>query len=150
MPLPCRSFMPLFRDGQFYLALLVAPLVLTVLAWATPSLFVGLRPEEVTVRMLVLWQPVVEEILFRGFIQGSLEKTGAGRTHLAGVTTANVVTSLLFAFAHLFNQAPVWAMLVFFPSLIFGYFRSRHESIIAPVLLHIAYNGFYSLFLEVI
>jgi membrane protease YdiL (CAAX protease family) len=145
-PLHCRLVGTVFRDGQFYLALLAAPLVLAALAWITPSLFAGSPQAASAVVMRLLWQPVIEEWLFRGFIQGAMERTTAGRWRLAGLTAANFAASLLFASAHLVNHSPAWATLVFFPSLLFGYFRTRHGSIAAPVLLHAAYNGFYLLF----
>lgn len=145
-PLRYRLVGGVFRDGQFYFALLAAPPVLAVLSWTAPSLFAGSPPATGAVLMLLLWQPVIEELLFRGIIQGAMEKTAAGRRSVAGLTAANLAASLLFAAAHLVNQTPAWAVLVFFPSLLFGYFRTRHAGIAAPVLLHAAYNGLYLLF----
>lgn len=136
----------LWRDRHFHLALAGAPLLLVCVAFYAPSMLEGKALGMVGIAMLLLWQPLIEEILFRGFIQGALEQTRFGDRQVAGITVANVFTSLLFATAHLVHQSPIWAMLVFFPSLVFGYFRTRHEGIAAPILLHVAYNGFYLLF----
>jgi membrane protease YdiL (CAAX protease family) len=43
--------------------------------------------------------------------------------------------------AHLINQPPLWAASVFFPSLVFGYFKDRHQTVVTPFLLHAWYNA---------
>jgi membrane protease YdiL (CAAX protease family) len=89
---------------------------------------------------LVLWQPLVEELLFRGLLQGFLRRTPIGRRALAGVSAANVITSLAFVGVHFVNQPPLWALGVFFPSLLFGYFRDRTDSVWPPLVLHVTFN----------
>ncbi len=86
----------------------------------------------------VLVYPVLEEIVFRGLIQDALARLMAWR--LGPLTVANLITSVLFAAAHLIHQPPVWAALVFFPSLVFGYFRERHDTLGTPILIHVFYN----------
>lgn len=94
---------------------------------------------------LVLVYPVLEEIVFRGLLQPAIAVRLSGRWR--SLTVANLLTSLLFAGLHLFFKTPVWALLTFFPSLVFGYFRERHAGIGSPVLLHIWYNlGYFLLF----
>lgn len=138
---------PLWRDRQFLFALLVPPLLLlgarlygdgglVPFSWPLrqPGRFFGL---------VLLW-PIAEELFFRGALQPFLAEQRWGSQRLAGVSTANGVTSLFFAVAHLFSHPPLWAASVFLPSLLFGYFRDRHDSLMSPVLLHIAYNlGYY-------
>lgn len=70
-----------------------------------------------------------EEIFFRGFIMEAL---------------GNVRTSLLFSLAHLIYFPTLNSLLVFFPSLLFGYAYTRSGSILAPALLHFTANLFYS------
>ncbi len=70
-----------------------------------------------------------EEIFFRGFLMGSM---------------GNITVSLLFSLAHLIHFPIVNSLLVFFPSLIFGYVYVRSGSILAPILLHFTANLFYS------
>lgn len=92
---------------------------------------------------LVLLQSLVEELLFRGFLQGQWHETRWGRSCWHGLSAANGTTSLLFVLSHLLSHPPGWAMAVFFPSMIFGYFRDRHDSLYPSIFLHIFYNAGY-------
>ncbi len=95
---------------------------------------------------LVVLYPVIEEIVFRGLIQG-LVHDYISRRSLGPVSIANLLTSVLFAGLHFINHAPLWAALVFFPSLVFGFFKDRTQQLTAPIFLHIFYNaGFIWLF----
>jgi len=95
---------------------------------------------------LTILYPVLEEVVFRGFIQGEFIRKPVFRRQYRGITSANVLTSLLFAAAHLFAHPLAMAMLVFLPSLIFGYFRDRYDGWLLPaILLHIYYNAGYFL-----
>ncbi|HHJ64307.1 MAG TPA: CPBP family intramembrane metalloprotease [Aquifex aeolicus] len=76
---------------------------------------------------------VAEEIFFRGFL-----------LPLFG----NLRTSFLFSLAHLINFPTLNSLLVFFPSLLFGFAYLRSGSILAPVLLHFTANLFYASFVE--
>jgi len=100
--------------------------------------------------LAVVAYPIVEEIVFRGALQGwLLEKTNLRRS-FAGISAANGITSLVFAAMHLFNQSPFWALLIVFPSLVFGWAREATSGLAAPILLHMFYNaGFYLLFVAV-
>ncbi len=126
--------------------------------------------------------PVLEEIVFRGAVQGFLldrlpssiavnrhqsdepavatasdtdasgitnPSTGSDRYHMliGGISWANVLTSIAFAALHLISQSPLWAFLVFFPSLAFGWVREASGGLLLPIVLHIFYNiGFLLLF----
>jgi hypothetical protein len=90
----------------------------------------------------VLLYPVVEEIVFRGLIQ-ELVRDHISRQSLGPVTIANLLTSLLFAGLHFIYHAPLWAALVFFPSLVFGFFKDRTHHLVAPIILHVFYNAGY-------
>lgn len=89
---------------------------------------------------LALWQPLVEEFLFRGFLQGYLARTRFGSRSVAGISNANVITSVAFVLIHFINQPPLWALGVIFPSLLFGYFRDRSCSVWPSLLLHAVFN----------
>ena len=88
----------------------------------------------------VLVQPLVEELVFRGAVQGELLQWTQCRRS-GPFTRANLWTSALFAAAHLLVQPPAWALAVFAPSLVFGHVRDRLRSVWPAVLLH----GFYNL-----
>ncbi len=98
--------------------------------------------------MACLIYPAAEEIAFRGLLQGWLIRQPAlQHASVAGFTGANWVTSLLFSAAHLLHHSLPWAVLVMGPSLVFGWFRDRYQSIVPGLLLHILYNsGYFLLF----
>jgi len=133
------------RDHQFHLALAAAPLFLLALSLVLPEWDEQVRLGWTIVLAAVLWQPFVEELLFRGFLQGYLQgwfaRLSGARLMVAGVDLANIVTSALFALAHLVHSPPLWAAAVFFPSLVFGHFRRRHGSVVPSILLHAFYNA---------
>jgi len=97
---------------------------------------------------LVLVQPVLEEIVFRGALQGWLIKKNWGHRHIIGITSANVVTSIVFVAMHFLYHAPLMALLVLIPSLLFGYFRDRYKGQLIPcIILHCFYNmGYFLLY----
>jgi len=90
---------------------------------------------------LALAYPVLEEIVFRGALQSYFAR------HLPAlpgpVGSANIATSILFSAMHLYSHPPLWAAAVFIPSLVFGYFRERHNSLATPIALHVFYNSGY-------
>ena len=98
----------------------------------------------------VLLYPVLEEIIFRGAIQGWLLERAALRKWLTGlISIPNILTSLVFCALHFISQPPLWAALVFIPSLVFGWSREHTGGLTIPILLHIWYNaGFYFLFVR--
>jgi len=91
---------------------------------------------------LIAWQPLFEEILFRGLIQGQLTKRDWARRSRLQISSANAVTSLLFVGIHMIGNATLFSLTVFIPSLVFGYFRDRCNSIYPSIVLHCAYNAF--------
>jgi uncharacterized protein len=133
----------LARDGQFLIALAAAPATLLLMTWLWPAWSAGIRPGLPTVLWMVLWQPLLEELLFRGAIQGRLETMPWGRRRLVGLSVANGVTTILFALAHLVYHVPLWAAGVIAPSLVFGHFRERYGRVYPAILLHAFYNGCY-------
>ncbi len=140
----------LFADRWFRAALAAGPvawLLLYLLLRPHPS-WQGLVDNTGLLIMACVIYPVLEELAFRGVLQGWLVRQPvAGRFFFAGITGANLLTSALFSAAHLFYHPPLWAVLVFGPSLIFGWFRDRYQSIIPGLVLHIFYNsGYFVLF----
>jgi membrane protease YdiL (CAAX protease family) len=130
----------LMSDWQFLLALVAGCLVSVLLT----TLFDGSGWQDadlLSILSLVLWAPVVEELAFRGVVQGSLCGTSVGKRRLAGVTCANLIAALLFTGWHLVYRTDPMAWLVFIPALVFGYFRDRHSSLLPCVILHAAYNA---------
>lgn len=88
--------------------------------------------------LVVLLAPIIEEILFRGFLQKFLEESWRD------VTRAILITSLFFALIH-FN--PYWIIQIYFLGLALGYLAWYTGSIIPPIILH-TFNNAYALTLE--
>jgi membrane protease YdiL (CAAX protease family) len=133
----------LIKDRQFHLALLAG--VVTV--WALGVLLHPLPPPAWHAPwpflQLTLLFPILEEILFRGLLQGALARRFPRQ--LGPLSHANLVTTALFVLAHLFAHSPSWAVAVFIPSLVFGYFRDRYQHLLPAVLLHCFYNSLFFL-----
>ena len=147
-----RNCRPFFGDRDFLLALLLG-MVFWLGVWLfAPQLFPSLpRPAKAALLLsLIVWQPLLEEMLFRGVIQGQLREARWGKAEWLGMSYANLLTSALFALSHLLYHAPLWALAVFAPSLIFGHLRDRYASIYPSMLLHIYYNAGYFLLGEII
>ena len=92
--------------------------------------------------MPVVFYPVVEEVIFRGLVQ-ELVRDYISKAVLGPLTIANLLTSVLFTALHFIYHLPAWAVLVFFPSLVFGFFKERSGGLVAPIVLHAFYNGGY-------
>lgn len=83
---------------------------------------------------------VLEEVIFRGGIQGGLLRKEIFKLKLLGLSRANWLTSSLFAAAHVWQHPVVLVPGYFVVSLALGYFRERYNGILVPVLLHAWYN----------
>lgn len=132
-----------FRDRIFYF-LLLAPLPF----WCALYLFGnGAKLNDFwPLFNVVLLYPLMEELLFRGILQPILSKKFHRRWWL--ISSANLMTSLIFVAAHFINHPPLWALATFLPSLVFGYMQERSGNVAAPIILHCAYNAGYFLVLD--
>jgi uncharacterized protein len=85
---------------------------------------------------------IPEEIFFRGYLMERLERVWPPRRRLFGakVGLALVVSSALFAIAHVAVIPNPVRLAVFFPSLVFGWMWSRTGSIAVGALFHAACN----------
>ena len=136
-----------FRDWQFYLCLALGPVSWWLISFAEPVRADLALPQIAwyQLALIILVYPVLEEIVFRGLLLEFLTKRLRFRYGL--LTSANVLTSVVFVLVHLICNNWIWALLIFFPSLVFGYMKERHQSMISPIILHSFYNlGFVSLF----
>lgn len=82
--------------------------------------------------MTIVLAPVLEEILFRGVIQGGTERE-------YGPVRAIVVASAIFGIIHLVPQQVVNA---FFCGLILGYVFYRTRSLVPVIAIHLLNNAF--------
>jgi membrane protease YdiL (CAAX protease family) len=83
---------------------------------------------------VVIIAAVSEEILFRGFLQVSLEKKG-------DVTRAVILSSISWTIIHI---NPYWAVQIFITGIIIGFLAWRTNSVYPPMIVH-ATNNFLSL-----
>ncbi len=130
-----------YLNYRFVFAMLAGIVVVWVmLGWVQPypaEFKIGLVP----LLSLIIWQPLVEEVLFRGIIQGQFAKREWGKRSWLSISGANVAASVLFAAIHLIHSSPLFALSVIAPSLVFGYFRDYCNSVYPSILIHSAYNA---------
>ena len=138
---------PFYRDWQFLTAL-----ALGIVFWVGLRSFVPITHEVnlgfSALISLCIVQPILEESIFRGVMQVELLKRSWGGSKNYGISVANALTSLAFTALHFISHPPLWAAGVIVPSLLFGYFRERHNSLYPPLALHIYYNTGYFLTLR--
>lgn len=145
MSLPLRhcpdGWRRLARDREFALALLAGPVFWVWRAGGIPELSVIAWPRLLWLALVV---PIVEELAFRGWLQGTLAERWPRRWWGQRLSLANLLTSLLFAAAHVITAGHWSGLLVLAPSLVFGYFRDRYQRVAPAAILHGFYNaGFF-------
>ncbi len=97
--------------------------------------------------LVVFVYPVLEELTFRGLLQGAALKFEPLARSWIGFSGANLLVSLAFVSLHLLYHPWMWSLAIIAPSLVFGFFRDRTGSTLPGMLLHIWYNaGFYLFF----
>jgi uncharacterized protein len=88
------------------------------------------------VTLAVLLAPVLEELVFRGGLHGSLRAR-------VGVWPAALISSTVFAAIHLevITSSPAFLVQLFVLGLIFVWLYERTGNLLAPVLAHLAFNA---------
>lgn len=84
----------------------------------------------------VFFAPILEEVMFRGFLFGVLEQ-------MAGASIAVRTTAVVFALFHVPQLWGSWAgmLLIFFVGFLLSEVRNRTNSLIPSVIVHTSYNG---------
>lgn len=133
---------PFVMDRLFWIAIAGGMLV-WILLWLTVAPMYSIQGRSIlsTVLASIIYYPLLEEILFRGVIQGQLSSKSWGNKKYLSFTTANWVTSLLFVGAHFWYQPVFWAIVIIVPSLVYGFFRDRYSNTYPSIILHAFYNG---------
>ena len=95
-------------------------------------MIISLARRELVVALVVavFLGPFLEELLFRGFLQGALSR-------LAGERGALVVSSAIFAALHGIAGLPM----LFLVSLFFGWLQQRTRCLLVPWSAHALHNG---------
>ncbi|WP_219428844.1 CPBP family intramembrane glutamic endopeptidase [Persephonella hydrogeniphila] len=81
-------------------------------------------------------QAFSEEIFFRGYIQNELSKK-------SGIHLSIFITSFLFTIPHFILNPSVLSVMVFFPSVVFGYLYYYSNSVWASSIFHFFSNLFF-------
>lgn len=136
-----RAALGFIRDPLWWLAGGVGLAVTTGLRLALPAAMSVSALHGLGIWLsCVLWQPALEEATFRGLLQGELLRRRSTAARWLGISAANLIVSVLFVALHFLHHPPLWALSVFAPSLLFGWFRERHRGVGAPMGLHILFN----------
>jgi hypothetical protein len=136
---PSPGWWAWLRDPHFVIAVLAAvPVWFAIGLMARDYMQVAFTTAAL-VSFLVI-QPVVEELAFRGALQGFLLQRGGSR-RIGPVSFANLATTAAFVALHFTAQPPVWALAVVVPSLVFGHLRERLASVLPAIALHSIYNA---------
>ncbi|MGB5306133.1 MAG: JDVT-CTERM system glutamic-type intramembrane protease [Gammaproteobacteria bacterium] len=148
MPVTIPATRELRKDPLFLAALAAGPLCWLLIylilqpepRWAWPLM----APLQYLLPALLY--PVLEEIVFRGLLQDFVRER-ISASAFGPLSVANLLTSICFTALHFIYHPPLWAALVLFPSLVFGFFKDRTGHLTAPIVLHVFYNaGFLWLF----
>ena len=137
----------LTKDKIYLIVILLAPVFwfsmyyfgtsITGPDWLNKNIFLYLQ--------LALLYPIVEELVFRGLLQEKLWQTPIRSLSFCYLSMPNIITSIVFTSFHFISHSPIWAMAVFIPSLVFGFFRDRYQHVLPAIILHVFYNGGYFL-----
>lgn len=135
---------------KFFWASIILPLIVWVLyvviSQKSPNLYY-IKEKQFQLLMFVFVYPIVEEVIFRGLIQDYLNRKFNHKKNLS-ISYANIETSILFVLFHLIYQSAVWSLMVFIPSVIFGYFKDKYGKLQLPIFLHCFYNAGFLLFIK--
>lgn len=129
-----------YRDIRFILAIITGVLTVFLIHDWIPVFSSSQAFQWPMLVAILIWQPFIEELLFRGFIQGQLSIFEWGRLAVCKITVANILTSILFVGLHLLYGPQFWSLTIFIPSLLFGYFRDVFDSVYPSIFLHSTYN----------
>jgi uncharacterized protein len=144
---PSPSLLRWPPDRHLALAVLAAvPVWLALGFWVGPMM--GTPATAWAWASLVLVQPLLEELVFRGLLQGqalTLLVRQRRPIRFGPFTLANVLVTVAFVALHLRSQPLAWAMAVAAPSLVFGHVRERFGSVWPAVGLHAFYNAGFGL-----
>jgi membrane protease YdiL (CAAX protease family) len=134
-------------ENALWAALLAAPIFcgITIFLLGLPIGSFFQTASLLSLMLLIIVYPIIEELVFRGFIQSSIVHLLKRRISFIGISLQNIITSFLFVSMHLFTHSIFWSCAVFIPSLIFGAFKDKYHSTKPSIALHIWYNFNYFL-----
>jgi uncharacterized protein len=136
--------------GRFLPLIVLITIVVAGKGFGTPS---GASPEilgttpsgtaawVVVVSLAVVGAPIIEELFFRGLLQGAF-------TRRVGPVPALFITALIFSFSHVINEGPFAPIALFPMAVVLGYLRLRTGRLAAGMVAHGLFNAsVFALFL---
>ena len=115
--------------------------VVALLALVLLAAFVA--PPAQALALLVL-APVLEEVVFRAGLQSFLLQHLRGHAAF-GAHTANLLTAVAFAAAHVAVRPSLLAALTLVPALLVGALYQRQRRLVPCIALHAAFNAIWLL-----
>lgn len=142
-----QIFKLIWKDKYYWFAVTAALLywiALSIYSQRVPS-FDLIEHDWQKIILFVLLYPLIEEIVFRGLLQSYLQ-VKIKQSPVRVISYANIFTSILFVTLHIFYQPIIWALIVFIPSIVFGYFKEKYNSLLPSIFLHSYYNAGFIIF----
>jgi hypothetical protein len=94
----------------------------------------GLSGWMVLIVLTVVGAPIVEEIFFRGLIQGAFNRR-------CGAVASLFITAVIFSLAHVPGEGPFAPFLLFPMAVVLGYLRLKTDRLAAGMLAHAEFNA---------
>ena len=134
----CRKTLLFWILATFLLLTAEDTLTLLFRLEEIPSFMMNISyPNDISKVLLVLgvafFAPILEEVIFRGFLLKGLSNS------FLGVWGAIIVSSFVWAMIH-FQYELVYLMMIFVIGLFFGYAKVKTNSLFIPILMHIFFN----------
>jgi membrane protease YdiL (CAAX protease family) len=122
-------------------AVAMGVVVATATAWLFRSYRMGQQPPLAEVLIAVTWGPLIEEIIFRGYVF-SFSHMILGRWMRRPGWLIVIGIAALFALSHVFKSGitPVQIVSVFVTGTLYGWLRLGSGSTVPAVTSHISYN----------
>lgn len=146
-----RQIVPAAQADGITVALTTGPLASALLvggAAAEPVAQPVHAPRSLWWLLQLLWVQLLavalpEELFFRGLVQGRLLQRWPKRWRVlgSGFGLPEVIAAALFALVHLVTIPAPHRLLVFFPGLLFGWVRTRSNSVVSAAVLHALCNA---------
>jgi membrane protease YdiL (CAAX protease family) len=114
----------------------------TMAAWLFREYNMGQEPPFAELWIAVTWGPLIEEVVFRGYLYSFSEQLFRRWMNNPGWLIV-VGIAAIFALSHLIKSGitPVQLGSVFGTGVLFGWLRLRSGSAVPPVCAHISYNS---------
>jgi membrane protease YdiL (CAAX protease family) len=114
----------------------------TLAAWLFRKYNMEQQPPFAEIWIAVTWGPLIEEVIFRGYLYSFSEQLLRRRMSNPGWLIV-VGIAAIFALSHLIKSGitPVQVGSVFGTGILFGWLRLRSGSTVPPVCAHISYNS---------